>query len=80
MNSTGDLGHSEYDEYLLSEISQTDDVSMLDLVSQSQLSQEVVNLVTQNPAPVKAEEELPADERKPPAQENILFAYLFIGG
>ncbi len=47
---------------------------MLDLGSQTQLSQELVNLVTQDVAPAKAKEEIAADEGKPPAQENNVVA------
>jgi hypothetical protein len=57
----------DYDEYLFSRISQTDDAAMLDLGSHSQLSQEVLNLVTQDLAPVEAKEEFPVDEGRPPS-------------
>lgn len=70
---------SDYDESLLSQINQIDDIAMLDLGSQSPLSQEVVNLVTQDLAPIEAKEEFPADEGTPPAQENLLLVYLIVG-
>jgi len=52
MNSTGNLELSKYDEYLLSQVSQTDDVAMMDLRSQTQPLQEVVKLLMQDAAPV----------------------------
>ncbi len=71
---------SEYDEYLLGQISQTDDDVILVLGSQSQLSQQVVNLVTQDPAPDKQKEECTANEGKLLSQDNIFFVYPFVGG
>jgi hypothetical protein len=72
MNSTASLRLSKYVEYLLSQVSQTDDVAMMDLGSQAQPLQEVVSLLTQDAAPVKQKEEVAADEGKPPAQESKL--------
>lgn len=74
MNSTGNFGLSEYNEYPLSQVSKIDDVAMLDLGSQTQLSHKLVNLVTQDVAPAKAKEENAADEGKCPAQENNVVA------
>jgi hypothetical protein len=70
MNRTANLGLSQYDEYLLSQVSQTDDVAMMDLGSQTQSLQEVVNLLMQDAAPVKLKEVVAVDEGKPPAKEN----------
>lgn len=71
-NITGYVALSEYDEYL-SQISLTEDDSMIELVSKSELSQEVVGLATQDPAPVAPREELLCNDGELPLQENIIY-------
>ncbi len=67
MNSIGNVVLCEYDEYLLSQFSQTEDDAILDRDSLSHLSQEVVNLATQDPSPVTSKEEFPAHKGKSPS-------------
>jgi hypothetical protein len=62
LNVIGNVVFSEYDEFLLSQISLTEEESMIHLLSQSQLTQitlaqeqqQLVDLVTQNTAQVVA--------------------------
>jgi hypothetical protein len=63
----------------LAKISQTDDAAMIDLGSQTQTLQEVVNLLMPNVAPATPKEEVIGVEGKPPAKENIFLVYPVVG-
>ena len=90
MNSSSNLGLSDYDEYLISQVSETVDGDMMDLGSQTQPLQELVKFLTPDVAPVSSKEEdvAPVSSKeedigvdgKPPAKENILLVYPFVGG